>query len=50
MTNNDKARFTLRMPTKLYDEVQKKSNEIGLTRNAFIVQILWTNLKEKEVK
>lgn len=53
MTNNDKTRFTLRMPTTLYNEIQELANEIGTTRNTIIVQTLRKNIKkikkEKEV-
>lgn len=53
MTNNDKTRFTLRMPTSLYNEIQELADEIGTTRNTVIVQTLRKNIKkikkEKEV-
>lgn len=46
MTNNDKTRFTLRMPTTLYNEIEDLANEIGTTRNTVIVQTLRKNIKK----
>lgn len=40
MTKNDKTRFTLRMPTFLYDEVQEIADKTGMTRNTIIVQLI----------
>lgn len=53
MTNDNKTRFTLRMPTTLYNEVQDLATEMGMTRNMLIVQVLRKNInklkKEREV-
>ena len=50
MTNNDKKRFTLRMPTNLYNEIQELANSIGVTRNTAIVQILRKGIKKAKKK
>lgn len=48
MIKDDRARFTLRTPKKLFDFLQNNADELGVSTNALIVQILWEWLKDKE--
>lgn len=41
MNNDERARFTLRMPKKLFDEIQALASDTGVSANALILQILW---------
>lgn len=41
MTNNDEVRFTLRLPKKTMQKIKNKSDEIGISNNALVLQILW---------
>lgn len=48
MTNDNRARFTFRMPETLYRELEKRADGIGISKNALIIQILWKFIKESE--
>lgn len=48
MTNDTRERFTLRLPTSLYQILQTKADEFGVSLNALILQILWKWVKEEE--
>ena len=48
MIKDDRTRFTLRTPKKLFDFLQNNADELGVSTNALIVQILWEWLKDKE--
>ena len=50
MTKDERIRFTLRMPTELFNKVQKEANKIGCSVNAMVLQILWDWVKENEKK
>lgn len=50
MTKDERIRFTLRMPTELFNKVQKEANKIGCAVNAMVLQILWDWVKENEKK
>lgn len=41
MNNDERMRFTLRIPEKLFRMIQKKANAAGVSTNALILQILW---------
>lgn len=41
MKNDTRERFTLRIPTPLFEQLQKEAEESGVSLNAFILQILW---------
>ena len=49
MTKSDKrARYTFRLPQELLSVLKKESNEIGVSVNALILQILWEWAESKE--
>mgnify|MGYP002763285731 FL=1 len=48
MIKDDRTRFTLRTPKKLFEFLQNNADELGVSTNALIVQILWEWLKDKE--
>lgn len=37
----DIKRFTFRLPDALFDAIGRKAKELGVSRNALILQILW---------
>lgn len=37
----DRKRFTLRIPTNLYEALSLEANQLGITLNGLISQILW---------
>lgn len=49
MTNEDnRARFTFRLPIKLMDLLKKEAIWKGSSVNALILQILWNWIKENK--
>lgn len=48
MTYDERQRFTLRLPTKLFDCLGKKATETGVPLNALILQILWEWVKTNQ--
>lgn len=48
MNNDTRERFTLRMPTNLMETLQCQSKSIGVSLNAFILQILWEWIEKRE--
>lgn len=48
MTNDDRIRFTFRIPSKLMDSLKQEAEEKGVSLNAFILQILWTHVEERK--
>ena len=51
MNLDDRKRFTLRLPPRLFMQLQDIASELGFTLNAFILQILqdWVESQEKRV-
>lgn len=47
MTNDVKTRFTFRMPKQLYSKLDERANELGVSKNALILQVLWSYLEEQ---
>lgn len=45
---NEKIRFTFRIPEELYTELKDESTKLGVSVNALILQILWDWEKEKQ--
>lgn len=45
---NSKSRITVRMPRKLNVTIDRESKELGISKNALILQILWKAVEEKE--
>ena len=43
-----RERFTLRMPTQLYEAIEKQAAKTGVSLNALILHILWDWLKEND--
>lgn len=41
MIGDDRIRYTFRMPEALYRAIEKKATELGVSKNALILQILW---------
>ncbi|MDB0516961.1 hypothetical protein C4R87_03445 [Clostridioides difficile] len=48
--NSNKKRITVRMPEKLNEEITRKSKYLGLTKNSFIIDILWKEFDLSEYK
>ena len=48
--NSNKKRITVRMPEKLNEEIKKKSKYLGLTKNSFILDILWKEFELLEYR
>ncbi|HBF9915886.1 TPA: hypothetical protein KO444_003457, partial [Clostridioides difficile] len=48
--NSNKKRITVRMPEKLNEEITKKSKYLGLTKNSFILDILWKEFELLEYR
>ena len=48
MNKDTRERFTLRIPTRLFQELQKEANEAGVSTNAYVLQILWIWAEKKE--
>ena len=41
MQKDDRERFTLRLPPRLYNLLQIQAKETGVSLNALILEILW---------
>ena len=48
MTNDDRVRFTLRMPTDLYKALCDEAKKRGFTANAMLVDILWSYVSKRD--
>lgn len=48
MKKDTRERFTLRIPTDLFVQIQNNANNIGTSINALILQILWDFVKKNE--
>lgn len=49
MTKDNRTRFTFRMPEELYRMLDTRSDELGVSKNALILQILWDYVERKEI-
>ena len=47
-TQDNRERFTLRMPKRLYEAIGEQATKTGVSLNALILHILWDWLKENE--
>ena len=47
MKIDTRTRFTLRLPNSLYQELDERSKQIGVSVNALILQILWEWIEKK---
>lgn len=48
MKKDARERFTLRLPTTLFSKLQTNGEELGVSTNALILQILWNWMEQKE--
>lgn len=48
MKIDTRTRFTLRLPIRLFQELDERSKQIGVSVNALILQILWEYFEAKE--
>lgn len=48
MTNDDRVRFTFRIPTNLMNSLKQTAKIKGVSLNALILQILWEWVKEQK--
>ncbi len=48
MKKDARERFTLRLPTTLFSKLQVNGEELGVSTNALILQILWDWMEHKE--
>lgn len=46
MSKDNRARFTLRLPAELLEQLGKEANYEGVPINAFILKILWEWVKK----
>ncbi|MGX9755973.1 toxin-antitoxin system HicB family antitoxin [Clostridioides difficile] len=44
--NSNKKRITVRMPEKLNEKLHRQSQRKGLSKNAFIINILWKEFED----
>ncbi|WP_236733121.1 toxin-antitoxin system HicB family antitoxin [Clostridioides difficile] len=44
-----KKRVTVRMPDELNEELHRQSQRKGLSKNAFIINILWKEFEDLQV-
>lgn len=47
MINDNRARFTFRMPEELYRMLDVRADELGVSKNALILQILWDYVEKR---
>lgn len=47
MKNDDRTRFTLRLPKRLFEMLQHDANATGVSVNALLLQILWQWLEQR---
>lgn len=47
MTKDNRARFTFRMPEPMFNALRARAEELGVSMNALILQILWDWVKEQ---
>lgn len=38
---DNRVRFTFRMPDTLFEELKRRAEKVGVSTNALILQILW---------
>lgn len=50
MTNDKRARYTLRLPFELFELIGLKASKQGVPINALILQILWDWTKQQPPK
>lgn len=50
MKKDARERFTLRLPATLFSKLQMNGEELGVSTNALILQILWNWMEQKEKK
>lgn len=50
MANDIRTRFTFRLPKDLFSKLDEKANNIGVSKNALLIQILWSYLEEQDKK
>ena len=48
MKKDARERFTLRLPSTLFSKLQINGEELGVSTNALILQILWNWMEQKE--
>lgn len=48
MTHDTRERFTLRMPTRLYEMLQGEADKLGVSINAMVLNILWEWAEENK--
>ena len=41
MKKDTRERFTLRLPSELMKKLQEEANDLGISLNALILQVLW---------
>lgn len=47
---DERVRFTFRMPDELFSQLKKEAEKLGVSVNALILQILWEWENETVVK
>lgn len=50
MKLNFRKRFTFRMPEQLYSKFDERASELGVSKNALILEVLWSYLEEQDKK
>lgn len=45
---DDRTRFTFRMPTELFEKLKSDADRLGVSTNALILQILWEWVRENK--
>ena len=50
MTNDDRHRFTLRLPTRLMNTLKEDAERQGVPLNALVLKVLWEWVAKNEKK
>lgn len=45
-----RKRLTVRMPDELSEELYKKSQRLGISKNALILKMLWDEIQNKKTE
>jgi len=48
MTKDERVRFTFRVSKKMLDTLKKQADELGVSTNSLMIQILWDYIEKKQ--
>lgn len=44
----DKSRFTLRLPQRILDAIQHQAQQLGLSKNAYLIMLILKDLEQNK--